>query len=252
MPESFRRRRLPHWDVPEAACFLTTCLEGSIPARGLIDLERHRIDLQQRPRPPDLSESEWRRRMDKLTYARRDFWLDDHPAVRHLEDPRLARCVVDALYFFAGQRYDLLAFVVMPSHMHWVFQPLASWVNELKEKGTLETCPTESGVEHVSNAPAEPSPRQRIQHSINRHSALECNRLRGATGSFWQRESYDHWVRDIDELERIIRYVEANPVRSGLVKCPEEWPFSSAHDRKLYGLEFGEPLMRPGVTHIAN
>jgi hypothetical protein len=89
-----------------------------------------------------------------------------------------------------------------------------------------------------------PSPRQRIQHSINRHTALECNRLRGVTGSFWQRESYDHWIRDVEELERIIRYAEANPVKAGLVEAPEDWPFSSAHDRKLFGLEFGEPLVR--------
>jgi putative transposase len=246
MHETLRRRRLPHWDVPEAAYFLTTCLAGSIPAQGLLDIDHHRAELGRRPRPEGLSESEWRHRIDKLTFARRDSWLDDRPAVRHLEDPRLARIVVDALYFFAGRRYDLLAFVVMPSHLHWVFQPLADWVN-----GTLETCPTSS------NVPASRSPRQRIQHSVNRHTASECNRLRGATGSFWQRESYDHWVRDVDELERIIRYVETNPLKAGLVEAPEDWPFSSAHDRKLFGLEFGEPLVRrprdeSPVGHVSN
>ena len=35
----------------------------------------------------------------------------------------LAKEVVDALYFFAGQR-RLLAYCVMPSHLHWVFTPL--------------------------------------------------------------------------------------------------------------------------------
>jgi REP element-mobilizing transposase RayT len=161
-----------------------------------------------------------------------DFWLDDRPGVRHLEDLHLARIVVDALYFFAGERYDLLAFVVMPSHFHWVFQPLASWIKELEEEmGTLEACPTVSA-------------RERIQHSVNRHTGLECNRIREASGSFWQRESYDHWVRDDDELERIIRYVEANPVKAGLAATPEDWPFSSAHDRAHMSLKFGEPLVR--------
>jgi hypothetical protein len=32
--EVIRRRRLPHWDVPTAAYFVTTCLEGSIPPKG--------------------------------------------------------------------------------------------------------------------------------------------------------------------------------------------------------------------------
>jgi type I restriction enzyme R subunit len=123
--------------VPDAAYFITTCLEDSIPAQGLLDIDSYRAKLVGRPRPKELSASEWRYQIDKLTFARRDSWLDHRPAARHLQGPRLAAAVVDALYFFAGQRYDLLAFVVMPSHVHWVFQPLAGWV-----KGTLETCPT--------------------------------------------------------------------------------------------------------------
>jgi hypothetical protein len=52
-------------------------------------------------------------------------------------------------------------------------------------------------------------------------------------------------VRDVGELERIIRYVEANPVKAGLARSPEEYSFSSAHDRRVLQLEFGEPLVRP-------
>ena len=63
-------------------------------------------------------------------------------------------------------------------------------------------------------------------------------------GTFWQHESYDHWIRDVGELERITLYVEANPVKAGLVSDPSEWLFSSAHDRKKYNLQFGEPLLR--------
>ncbi len=33
-------------------------------------------------------------------------------------------------------------------------------------------------------------------------------------------------------------------MKAGLVEAPEDWPFSSAHDRQLFGLEFGEPLVR--------
>ena len=68
----------------------------------------------------------------KRAFARTDAWLDHQPAVQHLRDPRLAQVVVDALYYFAGQRYDLLGFVVMPSHVHWVFQPLEAWIETLE------------------------------------------------------------------------------------------------------------------------
>lgn len=125
-----------------------------------------------------MSEAEWSLRNWKLSFARLDSWLDEKPAARHLADRQLAQIAVDAMFWFAGARYDLLAFVVMPSHIHGVFQP-----------------------------------------------------------------SYDHWVRDVEELERIIRYIEANPVKAGLCQSSEEWMLSSAHCRKLAGSEFGEALV---------
>ncbi len=51
----------------------------------------------------------------------------------------------------------------------------------------------------------------------------------GRTGrKFRQDESYDHWIRDESELNRVIRYIENNPVRAGLVDRIEDWPWSSA------------------------
>ena len=79
-------------------------------------------------------------------------------------------------------------------------------------------------------------------HSIKRYTARQCNQRLGLQGPFWQQESYDHWVRDFDELDRIIRYIEENPVKAGLAETPEVWPFSSARARKLTKAEWGLPL----------
>src|ERR1039458_3349857 len=50
---------------------------------------------------------------------------------------------------------------------------------------------------------------------------LEANLILARTGQpFWQHESYDHWVRDQLELERIVAYIENNPVKAGLVAEP--------------------------------
>jgi hypothetical protein len=65
-----------------------------------------------------------------------------------------------------------------------------------------------------------------------------------AHGRFWQQESYDHWVRDVEELERIVLYIEQNPVRAGLAGAPELWPYGSAHGRCVLGLAPGLPLLR--------
>jgi hypothetical protein len=53
---------------------------------------------------------------------------------------------------------------------------------------------------------------------VKGYTAREANRLLGRTGQpFWQAESYDHWVRDDRESDRIKAYIENNPVRAGLV-----------------------------------
>jgi type I restriction enzyme R subunit len=215
MKEKLTRRRLPHWDQPGATYFITTCLLDSIPAQGLLEIERLRQHLKRQPRPADVPLDEWKLRQWKRVFAAAEDWLDYRPAVRYLADARLAAEVVKGLKHFDRQRYDLFAWAVMPSHLHWVFCPRDEWVQSL------------------GPAVDERSPRERIQHSINRHTANQCNRLLGRTGGFWQRESYDHCVRDEEELERIVECVHANPVRAGFVKRAAEFRFSSAREHAL-------------------
>jgi len=220
----FRRRNLPHWDVPGATYFVTACLEGSIPARGLLDLARYRYELDARERPPDLTEEEWDLRRSKLEFARLDEWLDREPAVRWLERAELAQLVIDSLLHFADVRYDVLALAVMPSHFHWVFRPRDEWV---------ATIPVNQRYR---------SAREQVMHSVKGYSAGRCNRILGRDGPFWQSESYDHWIRDMAELERIIAYVENNPVKAGFVKEPGDWVYSSASLRKVVRLPNGYPV----------
>ena len=62
----------------------------------------------------------------------------------------------------------------------------------------------------------------RLLKSLKGASAREANRLLGRTGEpFWQKESYDHCVRNQIEFEKI-------PVKAGLVRNPEDYPWSSA------------------------
>jgi REP element-mobilizing transposase RayT len=62
----------------------------------------------------------------------------------------------------------------------------------------------------------------RITKAIKNYSARRANLILGRTGQpFWQDESYDRWVRSPDELEKIVRYIEANPLAAGLVSRPE-------------------------------
>ena len=69
----------------------------------------------------------------------------------------------------------------------------------------------------------------RITKAIKNFSARQANAILGRTGQpFWQDESFDHWIRGPEELEKIVRYIEENPVTAGLVKRVDGWRWSSA------------------------
>jgi putative transposase len=64
----------------------------------------------------------------------------------------------------------------------------------------------------------------KIMRWLKGSTARKANRLLERTGlPFWQDESYDHWVRNAKEFDRIVGYIDENPVSAGLVS----WPWSS-------------------------
>ena len=69
----------------------------------------------------------------------------------------------------------------------------------------------------------------KIVQSLKRFAAREGNRMLGLTGQlFWQDESYDRLVRSPTEMERIVHYIESNPVTAGLAGCARGVSVSSA------------------------
>jgi hypothetical protein len=69
----------------------------------------------------------------------------------------------------------------------------------------------------------------RLLQSLKGATARQANLILSRTGeTFWQAESYDHWVRDEGEWQRIAAYIENNPVKAGLVPRAEDCRWSSA------------------------
>jgi putative transposase len=116
-----------------------------------------------------------------------------------LFDARVAEQVVAALLFGAEQLdyYDLRAWVLMPNHVHILIYPRVAI--------------------------------PKITKAIKNYSARQSNAILNRTGQpFWHDESYDHWLRDGDELQKIVGYIESNPVKAGLAERVEDWRWSSA------------------------
>ena len=116
-----------------------------------------------------------------------------------LKIPAVAESVIRTLHYGAEQLhlYELHVWVIMSNHVHILIEPHA--------------------------------PLGKITRSIKNYSAKEANRILQRTGQpFWQNESYDRVVRNQQEFNDIVRYIEFNPVKAGLVSDPEEWRWSSA------------------------
>ncbi len=140
----------------------------------------------------------------KLNSGRAFVWMDRYlDTVRtgphYLRQPRVAELVVDALRRGDQElhHYELLSYVVMSNHVHTLVTP--------------KTPPTA------------------FLRSLKSFTARMANKLLGRVGQpFWQRESYDHWIRNGREMSRVTAYIENNPVKAGLVTDPRDYPWSSA------------------------
>ncbi|QWF72051.1 transposase [Methylomonas paludis] len=55
--------------------------------------------------------------------------------------------------------------------------------------------------------------------------------IRRNDGSYliWQRRYWEHTIRNDSDMQRHIDYIHFNPVKHGLVKQAEDWPYSSLH-----------------------
>ena len=192
---------LPHLKREGASYFVTFRLAGTLPKDVLAKFKAEREAIitgtQAARRPLTWHEQE---ELFRWYSMRVDKYLDAGLGKCWLARPDIAALVASAIQFHGEQRFNLHAWVVMPNHVHVVLRPLTN--RTLSE----------------------------ILKGWKGFTAREANRLLKCTGTtFWQVESYDHLVRNDEDLQRCCIYTTMNPVNARLCKRPEDWPWSSAH-----------------------
>jgi putative transposase len=104
------------------------------------------------------------------------------------------------LTVLAGQRnvgeFFLFGYAVMPTHVHLLLYP------------------------HNQDL-------VRIMRNFKSKTGYELSRARGGHGPFWQERYFDAIIRRVRNFWEKLEYIHRNPVEAGLVKCPEEWKWSS-------------------------
>lgn len=176
------RGYLPHFDDPGLIQSVTFRLADSLPQS-----KQHLLELD--------DDREKRREIEKcLNAGCGSCWL---------RRSDLAELVEDALLYFDDERYRMLAWIVMPNHVHTVFEPAEG--NSLGE----------------------------IVDSWKGHTASEGNAILKRKGSFWAKDYFDRYIRDVEHFRSAVRYVHGNPVKAGLVDEAESFRWSSAWNGRV-------------------
>jgi REP element-mobilizing transposase RayT len=136
---------------------------------------------------------------DRLAAA--DQALDAGLGSKALRDPRIAALVQSSLEHFDSDRYDLLAWCVMPTHAHVLVLQRDGW----------PLAPIVQGWKSVTARGANAH--------LERH------------GKFWARDYFDRAIRENEDPSRVADYIEHNPVAAGLCADPRDWRWSSAFQR---------------------
>jgi len=192
---------LPHWRQDGCTYFVTYRLADALPESVIREFEYER-ELWFQHRGIDITKykggavvlKEVAGRLskaDQQLYARTmatklHKYLDAGHGSCHLRNPEIRGVVSESLEFFHDRRVWAGDYVVMPNHVHAILRPLPGY--------KLED----------------------ILQSIKSYTASRINKMLGAIGRVWMRESYDHIVRDYEQLEAFQQYVRANPEKARL------------------------------------
>ncbi len=179
--------RLPHWTREGGTYAVTFRLDDSLPKAVAESWRFERQDIiRTAKKMRRLLTSHEEKRLQKLFSEKVENYLDEGRGKSWMRDDRIAKVVADALGFFDTIRYRLVAWCVMPNHVHVVLEPIGRY--DLPE----------------------------ILHSWKSFTAKRINKILGADGQLWETEYYDHMIRDEKDLRAQIEYIVANPPRAGL------------------------------------
>jgi len=172
------RANLPHWQQPRVLYFVTFRQADSIPSEKL---KNWRIDynnwLCANPKPWKLAQAE---EYEKHFARKIEKWLDASSGTCSLADKACQKIVADCLEYAAGTDYRLDTYTLATNHVH------ALLVVE---------------------------PDQALSEILKKWKGITARRINqhlDTSGQFWQKESYDHIVRNETALNRIRKYIQAH------------------------------------------
>lgn len=225
MKKIYYKRNLPHYQPAGYTYFVTFRLNGSLPVQIIKQLKDERE--KQLKVISGLSNKTFRlneyRKYQSVYFGKFDKLLDASDyGPTWLKEKEIAQIVKDAIHFYDNKKYDLICYTIMSNHVHQVFTPIVG--RDLSRPPEQVDSSLQNNID--MNVDLQFPIVTDILRLIKGSTARECNKILNRSGSFWQHESYDHAVRDYDELQRTVEYVLNNPVKASLCEKWEDWKWS--------------------------
>jgi REP-associated tyrosine transposase len=196
---------LPHIHPEGYPLFITFRLADSLPLDVLKELTTQRereLNVLKSQSPDEIY------KIEKKHFGRYDEWLDRCVSgTRWLENKTIANIVAKKIHSMNGKLFQLTAYCIMPNHVHLLIESVIT--DRLQHRGKTAQYPVTDTLRLLKG-----------------NTARACNLALERSGQFWNHESYDHYVRDEQELERIIKYILFNPVKAKLVADWQKWQFT--------------------------
>lgn len=170
---------LPHWHQDGKLQFVTFHLADSLP-QSVIE-EKAALLRSFRENNPEPWSPSTARRYRHLIGERTERLLDREYGSCILRKKDVRDEVAACMHFMDGKRYDLIAYVIMPNHVHPIFRPYEGEVTS------------------------------KILHTLKSFSAHKINKLLNLSGELWKREGFDRLIRNEDDLKLKIAYILNNP-----------------------------------------
>jgi REP element-mobilizing transposase RayT len=188
---------LPHWKAANAVYHVSFRLHDSIPKSVSERLAAERDAMLAALRDGSKPFTKFEREQVLYLYSEKiDRHLDKSYGSCWLKIGEIAELVANALGYFDGDRYDLLAWCVMPNHVHAVVHPIGKYT--------------------ISN----------LMHSWKSFTARKANKILNREGKFWMQEYFDRIMRNPEELMKNMDYVYMNPDSAGF----KNWKWKGRKD----------------------
>jgi len=192
----YDRGYLPHFDAEGLIQFITFRLADSLPQTILKQLEQELVQTLASKR-----EFERRKKVED--------WLDAGLGCCALAHPQMAQLMQQTLQKFDGDHYQLIAWCIMPNHVHVLIEPTISLPKILQSWKSF-------------------TGRWAIAH--NAELGLVVPIITGTTKhQFWMREYWDRYIRNEQHFNNTLHYIHNNPFKAGLCDQAVDWPWSSAY-----------------------